>query len=305
MEYYPACSKTKKNLSEALESIGVNSSYSNREKIAEINGITNYTGSLSQNDTLFRKLLNGQLIKSNNGNCGSSTALSSNITESEISSDKMINKLENSSKFSDKKKVLVIIGNLLFQQGYEASFVAGVLGNIYHEGNIGKFESSAYTSNPNAEPAYLKEMDKKYNYRTLYSNKCITEVSLNDLSKVMDELKNNKWNKGKFGLGCVQWTGERTYTLFKLYQEECGNNNKITLDQATSAEGKMIIGELSGQYKNIYNDWSKSNSNKNTENAAYNAGSLICIKYEVPYDYKNKAVKRGNTAKEIYKIMTN
>ncbi len=115
MEYYPVCSKTKKNLSEALDSIGVNSSYSNREKIAEINGITNYTGSLSQNDTLFRKLLNGQLIKSNNGNCGSSSLLSSNITKSEISSDKMINKLENSSKFSDKKKVLVIIGNLLFQ----------------------------------------------------------------------------------------------------------------------------------------------------------------------------------------------
>ena len=55
----------------------------------------------------------------------------------------MIEKLVNSTKYEDKKGTLSIIGNLLFDYEYEASFVAGVLANIYHEGNIGKFESSA------------------------------------------------------------------------------------------------------------------------------------------------------------------
>lgn len=46
---------------------------------------------------------------------------------------------------------------------------------------------------------------------------------------------------GKFGLRCVQWTAIRTYTLVHIYNEECGNKDIITLEQATKAEGKMII----------------------------------------------------------------
>jgi hypothetical protein len=197
-----------------------------------------------------------------------------------------------------------IIGTVLLNKGYEPSFVAGVLGNINHEGNIGMFESSAYISHPEAEPQYLKYMDKLYNYRSKYSGKCVTDVSMNELKKLMEKLKSKNFKEGKFGLGCVQWTGGRTYTLVQLYLHECKNGNKITLDQATTAEGKMIVKEFSGDYKFIYNTWKNENSNVNSANAAYNAGSIVCRKYEVPADYNNKAVTRGNTAKEIYKIMT-
>ena len=197
-----------------------------------------------------------------------------------------------------------IIGTVLLNKGYEPSFVAGVLGNINHEGNIGMFESSAYISHPESEPQYLKYMDKLYSYRTKYSGKCVTDVSMKELSKLMEKLKSKNYNEGKFGLGCVQWTGERTYTLVQLYLHECKNANKITLDQATTAEGKMIVRELSGDHKYVYDQWKNENANKNSANAAYNAGSIICRKYEIPADANNKAITRGNTAKEIYKIMT-
>ena len=102
----------------------------------------------------------------------------------------MIKKIENSSKYnSAKKKTMSIIGTLLLNKGYEVSFVAGILGNIYHEGNIGMFESSNYSSNPSAEPQYLKYMDTLYNYREKYSGKCVTDVSMSELSKLMEKLK--------------------------------------------------------------------------------------------------------------------
>ena len=226
---------------------------------------------------------------------------------SEISSltlHNMMKKIKTSSKYSKTKRdTMAIIGTLLLNKGYESSFVAGVLGNIYHEGSIGFFESSAYISHPEAEPQYLRYMDSLYSYRTKYSGKCVTEVSMKQLSKLMEKLKNSNFKKGKFGLGCVQWTGGRTYTLVKLYLAECGNKDKITLEQVTSAEGKMIIKEFSGNYKFIYDQWKKENS-KNSLDAAYKAGSIICRKYEVPADYNNKAITRGNTAKELYNLMT-
>ncbi len=61
--------KTKAGLStstsivDALKAIGVDSSMSNRKKIAQANGISNYTGSYSQNVQLLSKLKSGKLKK--------------------------------------------------------------------------------------------------------------------------------------------------------------------------------------------------------------------------------------------------
>lgn len=296
--YYPACASSYGSIVDALNSIGVDSSFANRKTIAVLNGISDYSGTASQNTELLNKLKKGVLIKSNSG--------SSDPTPSTpTSTNAMIKKIENSSKYSAaKKKTMSIIGTLLLNKGYEVSFVAGILGNIYHEGNIGMFESSAYISNPSAEPQYLKYMDSLYSYRTKYSGKCVTDVSMSELSKLMEKLKAKNWKEGKFGLGCVQWTGGRTYSLVQLYLKECGNSNKITLEQATAAEGKMVIEEFSGSYKYIYTQWKSENSNTNSASAAYNAGHIVCRKYEVPADYNTKAVTRGNTAKELYNLMT-
>lgn len=218
----------------------------------------------------------------------------------------MMQKLSNKSKYgSTKTHAMSIIGTVLLNKGYEPSFVAGILGNIYYEGSIGKFESSNYVSHPNLKPTYLKLMDQNYDYRNKYSGKCVTDVSMKELKKLMEKLKSNNFEKGKFGLGCIQWTGGRTYNLVQVYLQECNNADRITLDQATAAEGKMVVKELSGFYKYIYNQWNNENSNKKSANAAYNAGSIICRKYEIPANAAQKAVTRGNLSKEIYNIMVN
>ena len=48
---------------DGLKSVGVNSSFDNRKKIAQANGIKNYTGTASQNTALLNKLKKGTLKK--------------------------------------------------------------------------------------------------------------------------------------------------------------------------------------------------------------------------------------------------
>ena len=301
--YYPACDKNEQSIVKALDSIGVDSSMDNRKKIAAINGISNYQGLYEQNIELLNKLKNGKLIKSKGSGSSSDDPIPIPTPTPSTSSNEMIEKLKKSNYV--KKETLAIIGQLLFDNGYETAFVAGVLGNINHEASIGLFESSAYISHPEDEPIYLKYMDQYYSYRTKYSGKLITEVSLDELNTLLNKLKNDNWEKGKFGLGCVQWTGERTLNLFKIYRSENNSGDSISFNQATNAEGKLIINEFSNDYKYIYNNWKEENKNKiNSEDAAYNAASKICLDYERPSDMENKAKTRGNTAKKIYKIMT-
>lgn len=61
--YYPQCNNKYNSLVEALNSIGVNSSYEYRKKIAIKNGIKNYIGTSTQNIRLLAKLKAGKLIK--------------------------------------------------------------------------------------------------------------------------------------------------------------------------------------------------------------------------------------------------
>lgn len=59
--YYPACNSGYKSLVDALNSIGVDSSYNHRKAIAIKNGISNYKGTASQNNELLAKLKAGKL----------------------------------------------------------------------------------------------------------------------------------------------------------------------------------------------------------------------------------------------------
>jgi hypothetical protein len=62
--YYPACGNSFISLVDALKSIGIDSSFSNRKNIAEINGISEYSRTEQQNIELLNKLKSGILIKS-------------------------------------------------------------------------------------------------------------------------------------------------------------------------------------------------------------------------------------------------
>ena len=60
--YFAACSSDQTSITTALTSIGVDSSYDNRERIANANGIADYTGSADQNTTMLSLLKQGLLI---------------------------------------------------------------------------------------------------------------------------------------------------------------------------------------------------------------------------------------------------
>lgn len=64
IKYYRACNKNEKSIVEGLNSIGVNSEFNNRKKIARLNGIISYNGSASDNASLLTLLKRGKLIKS-------------------------------------------------------------------------------------------------------------------------------------------------------------------------------------------------------------------------------------------------
>ena len=225
------------------------------------------------------------------------TGESSDITE-------MLNRLLNDKTLglSDiKKNTIIGIGRTMLNEGYPPAFVTGMLANIIHEGSAGLFESSAYKSN---KPKYLQYMDDNYDYRQKYSGKNVMDISISDLCDLMQKLEKDNWQKGKFGLGCVQWTGGRTKSLVDVYKEVASTSDTLTFEQMLYAEGLMISREFAGAYHAVYTDWLKNNENNlNSVEAAYSAGSIICMKYEVPADYANKSVTRGNTAKDVYKVM--
>ena len=63
VSYFPKCSSNYSSIIDALKSVGANSSYDYRKKIASANGIKNYTGTTSQNTTMLKKLKAGTLKK--------------------------------------------------------------------------------------------------------------------------------------------------------------------------------------------------------------------------------------------------
>lgn len=64
IKYFKACSQTQKSIVDALESIGVDSSYVQRRRIAKVNRIKNYSGTVAQNNKMLKLLKRGKLIKS-------------------------------------------------------------------------------------------------------------------------------------------------------------------------------------------------------------------------------------------------
>lgn len=61
--YYKKYTGSSNSISDALKSIGIDNSYENRKTIAKKNGISNYSGSASQNEKLLSLLKQGKLKK--------------------------------------------------------------------------------------------------------------------------------------------------------------------------------------------------------------------------------------------------
>ncbi|MCI8718680.1 MAG: DUF3597 domain-containing protein, partial [Lachnospiraceae bacterium] len=63
ISYYPRYTGNSVSIVDALQAVGVENSFANRQKIAGRNGITGYRGSADQNNKLLSLLKNGNLIK--------------------------------------------------------------------------------------------------------------------------------------------------------------------------------------------------------------------------------------------------
>ena len=196
----------------------------------------------------------------------------------------------------------------LMSLGYEPAFVAGILANIQAEGEIGHFENS---NSPNPL-YYLEYMNLKHSYAD-YSNKRIYDFdgSKNIFTKLdimLEALNNKNWeNDGKkigFGLGCLQWSFDRTYGLVQKYK--CAKTSPETITKAETIQGEkmMIETELAEVYPNIKNCWeNQCGKYLNTPLSAYRAGYELCKWYLKPLDTNSKAIVRGHLAESIYAVM--
>lgn len=61
--YYPKYKGNSKSIVDALNTLGINSTFNNRKKIAITNKISNYTGTAEQNTKMLSLLIAGKLIK--------------------------------------------------------------------------------------------------------------------------------------------------------------------------------------------------------------------------------------------------
>lgn len=224
-----------------------------------------------------------------------------------VSPAHMIRNLEGSTL--SKKDTLVAMAEVLLDDGFAPAFVAGILGNIMVEGDCGRFESSAYISNPDAEPDYLVYMDENYDYREKYSYKLIYEgISLQEVYNMILELGPEGANgRGScFGLGCLQWTSyERIKRLVENYIEAADGADTITLAQVQEAEGMTVSYELNNTYRSVYTTWQSENADQNTTEAAFAAGVIVCVRYGVPVGYNTEEVQntRGALAEAVYNVM--
>jgi len=240
---------------------------------------------------------------STGGDSGSTTP-STPTTPTDL--QKILTNIQNSSNIPAAKKVACkTVATELYNLGYETAFIAGVLGNLCYEGNTGIFEY--YNSNTNYHPNFNSYLQTYYGttYKALFSGKYIYNMNLDLVYEIFTNLNNMGWSYNGVrigaGVGCIQWTFGRSYTLIKIYREVTNNGSSITYEQALAAEGLMVSRELNGSYKSVYNTWKSNNAASiNSEAAAYSAGYDVCVKYERPSDMYNKGVTRGNFAKLVY-----
>ena len=151
-----------------------------------------------------------------------------------------------------------------------------------------------------------------YDYAKNYSGLLVYNKNLDTVYKMTKELFDKGWkvngsstrNCG-FGLGCSQWTWDRTYDLVKCYRKENGGRAAITETETIIGECNMMFDEMEDDYyyTRNYVKWKNDNAKVdiNSSEAAKSAGVIICKNYEIPKADTSEA--RGTLAGKIYNDM--
>lgn len=184
---------------------------------------------------------------------------------------------DNTLKVSNEtKKGMMACATKLLNAGYDANFVAGMLGNMAGESSPGGFESSFYREeNLRNKRDYLWYIDNNFGYAEEFSGKNIMDVGIKKTEELQLKCKESGY-QGKFGLGMVQWTDERTNGLLEYYKKY-SKGDKPTLDECIEAETEYMKYELGNTKKYIYDEWSNPERRDKTVDSAT---EIIFTKYE-------------------------
>ena len=244
-------------------------------------------------------------------NTATATTLSGNVTIQQ-----MLNNIQGSRNIADNKKdACISAANELLNLEYEPAFVAGLLANICHEGNIGLFEGY-YVGNDGGQTngnEYLVVLSNYlydtygYTYEDEFHNKHIYEKNLTEVYDIFSYLHSLDWEyNGErigAGIGCVGWTMWRAYELMNIYREVCNYRDYITEEETLQAEMIMMLREINGRYNWIYDQWLlNNNTNISPFETARNAAMIICDEYEQPSSYDQRYL-RASLAELIYEDM--
>ena len=196
------------------------------------------------------------------------------------------------------KETVIGMGRIMLQEGYDAEFVAGMLGNIESEGSAGHLESSNYdTKKP---PAYIVKLNN-HGYSD-YSGKDIGTIGVSQLIAYSHYI-HDKCHIGTYGIGCIQWTPwDRHIGLLETYQQM--NNNYPTINECIKTEATYMLYEISPDSKSFSGLMGKVNEKTDKmegEQEAYKTAVVLCKEYIRPKE--DTSVPRGEMAKKIYRAM--
>ena len=214
-----------------------------------------------------------------------------------------------------RRNSMVTIGQGMLERGFEAAFVAGMLGNVMEEGSIGEFERAG------TQP-YMQYVINYHDYINRFHGRHVYNVDAT-LQELYNIISNRMASAGNnvnlFGLGTMQFTnGSRILHIVENYMLVSGGSGSITREQAAEAEILTLIQQLEGYGQhtgpappgisgwgfNLYEYWiSRHASDMNTVAAARDAAQLIVHLFLRPGDAAIQAEIRSNNAADIFHVM--
>lgn len=155
-----------------------------------------------------------------------------------------------------------------FEEGWDAYFVAGLIGNMYGEGSCGKLQGKDG----------WEEFKDDYDNAICKKGMIITNI---EQAKVACLVATET-----YGVGMVQWSAlDRKKDLYMFYQKNQSDDGTLSTEQLLKAEIEMIYYELDygGRFGKIYPTCEEhfQSSNDADSNITY-AAAIIYRIYEAP-----------------------
>ena len=239
--------------------------------------------------------------------------------------------LENATGYNCSVADLQVVAASLFSNNMEPAFVAGMLGNMCHEGDVGHLENVNAGTNNKYE--YWNDINKcsvpredggdPYTYKNDFADKYLYDVDFDVYKKLVEQAKNDNPNgDNAIGCGCAQWTQRGRHDLLMSYYEaadaEGDHNGQLSYEECLIAETLCMGYELTHNYtdenKNWYSyktqvtekwtdDWKEDGAIINTAESASDAAEIICDKYENPDPNNSHIDERKADAESLFNVM--